>query len=109
MHEGRESMVFMDFIFPILLEFFYPPYGTVRYGTVPVRRYHTVLYSTVRYRYGTVLYRYRTVLYGKAGPIKYSVLGIFPPDFWAPPELFKWFSRYYLEYLKEPVWYLGTN
>ncbi len=56
MQEGRESMVFMDFIFQILLDFFYPPYrtGTVQYGTVPVlyRYLHrTVRYRTVRYQF----------------------------------------------------------
>ena len=53
MQEGRESMVFINFIFPILLGFFYPPY-----------RYRTVLYRTVRYQYRYRTVPYRTVRYG---------------------------------------------
>ncbi len=51
MQEGRESMVFIDFIFPILLDFFLPtvPYRTVRYRY----RYRTVPYRTGTVRYGT--------------------------------------------------------
>ena len=60
MQEGCESMVFMDFIFPILLGNFYPPYGTVRYGTVPYRTVllSTIVYSTVPY---CTVQPYRTV------------------------------------------------